>query len=427
VWNDTQRYGRRGVPSLGANALTFVIVGVVVLINSVAWGIPLLTGTERPTRTETGAMQNDLAAVTTVTIPSPTPRPARLSVGQPSVPLPEIAPNGSLPAGHLARSGLHANTTRPPKTLYPRPERAPDLLLLPVNNTEPGEVTLDAKPVRERNARHRAPDLAIVSPYAPGVRTNAPPSTERSNSPAPSALAKFDRDTTLERAREIAQRAARRFAEMRARLELRDQSWPQTTGSSLLPLDARRSTASLIGSSSSVAKNAVADIDPELVRSPLLPPLKGARDEDHPADKDKTVPSTVTRQPNRTPEVAQPVRIAYVPIPAANSRPLRSSGSVPTQDVPSINTTVMRASVVSQADEAVDTQNATKAVQTPQAPKPTRPRTERNRRAEHRASRDARQRTRNRTVRRQRAKKVDGFRKNFHRQLVRANFFGSLR
>jgi hypothetical protein len=38
-----------------------------------------------------------------------------------------------------------------------------------------------------------------------------------------------------------------------------------------------------------------------------------------------------------------------------------------------------------------------------------------------------RNRNRARSAQRRRPRKVDGFRKNFHRQLVKANFFGSLR
>ena len=425
MWSDTQRYGRRGASSLGSNTLTFVIVGVVVLINSVAWGIPLLTGTERPTPTETVARLNDPVSATNGTIPHPTPRPAGLSAGQSSVPLPEMAPSGSRLAGHLAPSELHENTTRPPKTLYPYAERASDLLLLPVNNSEPAEVKIDDnKSVLERSNGDRAPDLAMVSPYAPGVRMLRPPGTERSNSPAPYALQDSDKETTLERAREIAQRASRRFAEMRARLESRDQSRPQTTGNALLPLDARRPTASLIGSSSTT-KNAVAEVPPELIRSPLLPSLTVARDDDVPPDK--TGPSAVVRKPNQTPEVTRPVRIASVPIPAANSRLSPSIEGVAAQDDASIEASVNRAPMVSQADEAVDKENTTQSAPTARTTRATRARTERPRRGAQRVSRDARQRTRNRRTQRRRAKKVDGFRKNFHSQLVRANFFGNLR
>lgn len=362
MWSDTQRYGQRGTSSLGSNTLTFVIVGVVVLINSVAWEIPLPTGTERPTPTETVARLNDPVSATNGTIPHPTPRPAGLSAGQSSVPLPEMAPSGSRLAGHLAPSELQENTTRRPKTRYPHPERAPELLLLPVNNSEPAEVTTDDKSVLVRSNGYRAPDLAMVSPYAPGYRMLRPPATERSNSPAPYALQDLDKETTLERAREIAQRASRRFAEMRARLEPRDQSRPQTTGNALLSLDARRPTASLIGSSSTT-KNAVAEVPPELIRSPLLPSVTITGDDDVPADT--TVPSAVVRKPNRTPEVAQPVRIASVPIPAANSRPSPSIEGVTAQDDASVEASVYRAPMVSQADEAVDKENTTQSAPTP--------------------------------------------------------------
>lgn len=406
--SETRRSRRRTAPGLATNALTFSIVGVVVLVNSVAWGIPLLTGTDR------GGSQHHAkrpVSLTTGAIPRPARRPdmpARVSA---PVPLPErlLAP------GMSEQSGPDATQAASPKTLYPMPEPAPAKLLQPPSELRPEPQS--TREVRTVSApRYGWRDTAMVSPYAPGFRVK--PEAKAKAAPPSSPAEALARDTTLERARQIARRAAQRFEAMRARLEAPESRHQAEANGHTLPLSARQPTASLIGSSSA-SKSAFADVRPRIVRRPIqpdpvaevetspitvaaVPPAARVERRLHDGGADAAAPGSVTASSSAS--VAP-----TVPIPARHVRPLRTAGLSEPRSTPerSRSTPVTR-----HAEPAA------------RSGPPPRSRTER-RRARQAALR-AKRRER-RLASRRKPRKIDGFRPGFHRQLVSVGFFGAQR
>jgi hypothetical protein len=422
VWSETRRYDPRDTTWPGSNTLTFLIVGFVVLINSVAWGIPLLTNAHTATEESTSIPATGGAI----------PRPSRVGMDLPSrgapVPLPAMAPNGHPESAPAARNISSEHVNWAPKTLYPQPERAPEQLLGPPN--EIVAAAPDAAPARGLDVRPRNPDLAFASPYAPGVRIQPRTGSQGSGVTPPQSSYEHDRDSTLARAREIAQRASRRFEAMRARLEERETSSPHETDATVLPLDARRQTASLIGSGRA-AKSAVASVRPNLIHQPISRAQEVASIEvssSPPPKPSASAPSAAGPEAaiaDPRPLAATPVT---VPIPTVHRRPDPPSQIATAQEPPRgpvESEPVARTDGTTGAGETKPAGQKPKVASSSRTAEVANGRAERRRRAAQRRQNTTRRPTQQASRRRQ--QKIDGFGKNFHRQLVSANFFSNQR
>ena len=422
MWSETRRYDPRGPTWPGSNTLTFLIVGFVVLINSVAWGIPLLTSAK------TAPGEGTSIPATTGAIPRPIRGAMDLASRGAPVPLPAMAPNGSTETAPAARYASAEQVNRAPKTLYPQPERAPEQLLGPPN--EIAAAAPDAPPAREPDIRPRNLDLAFVSPYAPGVRIQPRADSQSSGVTPPRSSYEHDRDSTLARAREIAQRASRRFEAIRARLQEREASSPHETGATALPLDARRQTASLIGSGRA-AQSPVTPVRPNLIHPPISPSQEVASIEvssSPPPKPSASAPSAAGQEgaiADTRPLAATPVT---VPIPTVHHRPDPPSQIATAQEPPR---DPIASEPVARTDDTTATGETKPTGQKPKVASSSRPaevasgRAERRRRAAQRRQNRTRRRTQQAS--RSRQQKIDGFGKNFHRQLVSANFFSNQR
>lgn len=402
--SETRRNRARTAPGVATNVLTASIVGVVVLVNSVAWGIPLLTGDgdSDPARNA-----KRLDSITTGAIPRPERRPEMEAGATSPVPLPVLSPMPAVEPSGSDVSGRRGAGPRSPKTLYPLPESAPSQLLVPPS--KPASTPPETRVTRTASAPTFAwRDTARVSPYAPGVRMkqleNAAPSTKR----PPAQAYELAKDTTLERARQIARRAAERFEAMRARLDAPQSSRQAGLSSQTLPLGARPPTASLIGSTSA-SKSAFAYVRPRIVRRPIEPA----------APKVQSAPVAIAAAPvtpvdlgsirNRAEDAgrvepsapAQQAAIASdaVPVPSLHHRPRQMASLTKSPSTAKQRTT--RPSVA-------------------RAARPVR-RDAAQRRLKRRITR-LKNRGR-RVASRRPQRKIDGFRPSFHRQLVSANFF----
>jgi hypothetical protein len=418
VRSETRQSRLRTAPGPATNALTLSIVGVVVLVNSVAWGIPLLTGTDR------GGTSNHAkrpAPITTGAIPRPARRPEFPADTSALVPLPArlpaTAPDAVKPA-HAKRDNTQAVSL---KTLYPLPEPAPAKLLVPPS-PPPAEAPATRKVRIVSAPRYGRNDTALVSPYTPGVR-GKPAAKKRQLNPVPEAL---PNDTPLSRAREIARRAARRFEAMRARLEAPETHSQVAAGShTTLPLSATHPTASLIGSSSA-SKSAVAYVRPRIVRRPIQTEPARAADETpitvaaapQGTAADEAVPRQAADTSGRHADA--PSADAVVPVPSLNPRP-RPHRTASLEERKA-------------APERSAKRPLTRAAEPASRPAPavheSHASTSSRRRAERRHARQAVDRAKRRQRRiasRRKPRKIDGFRPSFHRQLVSVGFFGAQR
>lgn len=388
---------------LTSRALTAAIVASVVLVNSVAWGIPLLVGSDR----SRPALDRTDVKTGSVTKPD---KPATghrrrvtktvMQVQRALIPLPDQAPQ-RLSLQGLRKSALYnigraeplppppamlAVPSRPwqsrqPITLFPRPEAAPELL----QSSRLATTTDDAiaPPRRFTQTRNSVRDIVLVSPYTPGVRV-APDG--RGHEWRHRNLRTPEGATTLDKAKAIARRAARRFEQMRDRmagLDAGDASNEERARSrALMPVASRppRIVDGAVGHYAS--KSAYSHVRARLIRQSLgqigtlpsdISTMQAARVS---ATSDVNTPhSAGDIHPNSAVKVSQPKRVARLtPKMTARSRRRRAR--------------IRGTAVLRKQRQAANRRRAT--------------------------------RRRDRSTR-----KINGFRSDFHRQLVAANFFGN--
>lgn len=392
-----------GARILSSRALTPAIILCVVLINSVAWGIPLLLGMENRVTTAGGAIQITTGALSK---PPSVDRRQVNSVSRPIVPLPRRAPIRQ--AGRVALSDKAAErasgaqapkstSSAPsgiPSTLFPRP--VPRLALNEERKPEAIAIRGDvAKQVFHSQAKRRhVRDVVLVSPYTPGVRIspNRHGHGWRHRNPIANAG-----QTTLSTAKDIALRAARRFEEMRDRMAKLDARTASGHRESKLNRQLLRPVVSqpprIAGQTSGLSdtRSSQVFVRARLVRRPIV----GAR-------VSQQTPETQTLQ-TQAAELSrhQTIRSGASKRPSSNQRRLARLTPPPVS-------------------------NKTKRVRRTILRGRTKVRRGRVRRAKQQRSRTARRVVKTRqTKRRDRSRKVNGFRRGFHRQLVAANFFGS--
>jgi hypothetical protein len=490
VWDVWADKGRTPVEtsrkSSATSISTFAIVGVVVLANSVAWGIPLLTGDARlggagmaggpsaSAQDRPGADQQadgahldrSSSSLATGSVPLPE-RSAAFAVGR-GVPLPARAPALGGEADLRAGAAASDLVPRPVKTLYPRPEPAPPSLLAPpsapargpveISQAMPSDVSADNpsdaaatfrtgglpdrladRPTAEtatiapaavaRPKREESSGVAFVSPYAPGVRIKKPhrdhplAGTAAAATPEPYRLST---DTTLDRARRIARRATERFEEMRALLEARERASQTELAGAIVPPGVSRPVASLLGSTRA-ARSAGADLDPRLVDRPV-------RDATEIATASAAAPASVSRPapasipPTKSMPDTPPVRTARLSAAAAVDPTTLTRSSAERSVMPDVARPPIPVAHFDYeaAANRVDRPAATSKAHDVRPAEPRRPRTVPHRRMTTDRQQVERRRPR-RSAQHRRSRKIDGFRPSFHRQLVSANFFGGQR
>ncbi len=393
---------------LTSRALTAAIVASVIFINFVAWGIPLLVGLghSRPAHDGTDIKTGSVARPDWPA----TGRRGRvtktvLQVQRALIPLPDQAPE-QLSLQGLRKSALHkigraqslpppptmlALPSRPwqskqPITLFPRPEAAPELVQsASLATTTDGAIAPLRGFTRTRNSVR---DIVLVSPYTPGVRV-APDGRghewRHRNVRTPTGA------TTLDKAKAIARRAARRFEQMRDRMAGLDARGAAAGGEerarsrALMPVASRppRIVDGAVGRYAS--KSAYNYVRARLIRRSIghvgtppsdIPTMQAARVSARP---DVNTPhSAGDTRPNPAVKVSQPKRIARLtPKETARSRRRRARAR---------GAAVLR----------------------------------KQRQASRRRGARRRETRRHRSTR-----KINGFRSDFHRQLVAANFFGN--
>lgn len=378
---------------LSSRTLTVAIVSSVVLINSVAWGIPLLVKSGQP-----GALL-DGSKVTTDALPrSSGSVEKRLEIKAAKIALDADRALIPLPAKAPMREEAQAVLqSREPATMFPRPQAAPVLLLQA--SQEATAPDRDGAVKRGRGVvleRHAARDIVLVSPYTPGVRV-APDG--RGHEWRHRNLRISSGPTTYDRAKAIARRAAQRFEQMRdrmAKLNVRDAgstNAERVRRLALLPVAPRppRIVTGSIGRRAT--KSASNYIRSRLVRRPIGHSIARLPRNFSPAFVMSVAPapamSSGAPTVNSGKRVAQPRRVAR----------LTTTATIRTQRKRA------RSRAVRSRRNAARTR---------------RLRVKRNRAT-------ARRRITRRTVRRSRrpARRINGFRRGFHRQLVAANFFGN--
>lgn len=367
-----------------SRALTAAIVSSVVLVNSVAWGIPLLVGSgqskSRPAYSDirTGSLPkaqpgSNFSRTALKPIESRLPLP----VQAPPIGTAQVAKQVAAVSG----VGEQRSAKRRPITMYPRPEPTP--ILGKQVRSQPAPKLASARTTTQSGVRRTVREVVLVSPYTPGVRI------------APGALnnewrhrqvgSAADGVSTLDKARAIARRAAQRFEQMRDRITRADRHAADPDRSqrrsALLPVAPRPPRiVEAPGGRRSASKSAHSYVRARLVRRPI-----GASGTAAPR----------TRQFALAPADIGSMSGAATPAEASQAtRPSRVVRPSPT----------VRGAARRRTSER-----------------------SRRRVARARARRRSvvRRRARQRTVRTRRApRKVNGFRRSFHRQLVAANFFG---
>lgn len=379
---------RLSAKSLSSSMLTFAIVACVVVVNSVAWGIPLLLGED--------GRANSLPAAVSITTGSVAKPPKtdrrRVEVSTaPPVPLPRPAPPRETKRTGLSfqtASQTSAPTRSKPSTLFPRPE--PRLIL----RSEPGSSTVmvgrEVSKVLSvsRPKRTHFREVVLVSPYTPGVRVSP---NRRGHEWRHRNLRAQDTRTTLDTARAIALRAAQRFKEMRNRMAKLDAQTASVLSEGRLNRQSMRPVAPrpprIAGQSSgfSESRSARAFVRARLTRRPI----EGA--------------------------VTSPQRAMTRSVKLPRDQASLSHGATRTL---SGNGRIARFAPVSS--------RKIKRVGRSKARDRTRARRAKARRAKRHRSRITQRLVRARKTRRKsRSRKINGFRRGFHRQLVAANFFGS--
>ena len=372
---------------LSSRTLTVAIVSTVVLINSVAWGIPLLV-TASQQRTVLDGSKTNAASPPTLPEPRVERRGNRMATVAPPkarkrIPLPVQAPGSE----HL-RALLQS---REPATMFPRPVAAPA-----------ATKTLSASAVRNRvgardlggpqRERYAARDIVLVSPYTPGVRI-APDG--RGHEWRHRNLRSSSGPTTIDRARAIARRAAQRFEQMRDRMAKHNARGSAPTvedrahGLALLPVAPRppRIVTGSVGRSAT--KSSRSYIRARLVRRPI---------------------TSISLQPPRNFSPAFVMSVAPAQAAAPPSEETRSG--------------------VEQRVAHLTPPSTVRVERTRARPRKVRRRrgTARAREKWRRARRHRATRSRHTRRTRQRSRgprRINGFRRGFHRQLVAANFFGT--
>jgi hypothetical protein len=448
---------------LSSRSLTVVIVGSVVLVNSMAWGIPLLVGkrqvqyglASKSTQSASSLATRALAQrrptgdVQSAMVPLPELRPARRVRQEQPIPLPDPAPHKATRSGSVIANAvvLAMHNRAAAAALYPRPEAA---VLSPItrplpNATGPGKppAALRAETFVTRKLPMR--DIVLVSPYTPGVRVS---SVGRGYAWRHHAPRSSSRPSTLDTARAIARRAAKRFEDMRnriAKFDRRDKELAmqeRRRQRALLPVAPRPPRIVNHSGSRSAVKSAQKFLRPRLVRRPLgrsttmrTAQLKIAAAAPASAAKVRTLSRSHTATSNTTRQrkqrrIGQPDRVAR--LLHATRRAQEAQSNIQTTE---------RRQRLSALKVAIGHRNRplTKQISnTSRAAARQRDRAERHRRARRSivSSRTSSRRStarrhwrssarRSRHAKRRRSRRIDGFRRNFHRQLANVNFFGT--
>lgn len=447
-----RKYGKTGhsfVRLLSTRALTGAIIASVVLVNTVAWGIPLLSG--RDHRAELVAGSN----IKTASLPRPTAPASSLAETLPSHP-PGSAPTRShLPPAPVAKSAIWSMplpsqgpimaqpvstsavprfafvtsdapiallipSEQAPATLYPRPETPPRNLFL--NETAPPSSVVPAKaqpasaPARPREAEIGPREIVLVSPYTPGVRT-APNGHGREWRHR--NLRASQGATTLDTAKAIAKRAAEQFEQMRDRMAKLDAQSADLSESerarsrALLPVAPQPPRVVDSGIGRSLAKSAYSFVRPRLVRRPIGGSVIASAYNPSVAPEAAS-PSTETSAVQRAQRPAQgePTKVERQ---MKRQRALARANAVRI-DLKRAN--LRKANLRRAALKRRYNLNAKR--------KRLAVAREKRRSAQRRAFRvgAARARvTKRRRYSSRRGRKIDGFRRSFHRQLVASNFF----
>ncbi|MFY0613228.1 MAG: hypothetical protein JXQ99_16975 [Hyphomicrobiaceae bacterium] len=369
---------------LSSQTLTVAIVSSVVLINSVAWGIPLLVKAGEADPVQDISSTNTIAAPT---LPTPLVKRAEGKVvksafrgsSAPVIPLPAKAPE-------FEQERLHS---REPATLFPRPQAAPELLQVTTAAAAP--VRLGAPQRSRQRARHSARDIVLVSPYTPGVRV-APDG--RAREWRHRNLRSSSGTTTFDKARAIARRAAQRFEQMRdrmAKLDARDAATNEerARGLALLPVAPRppRIVTGSVGRSAT--KSAHNYVRARLIRRPIGDAIVWPPRNFSPAFVMSVAPAEAIVVPADSPSAQPTQRLARLTATAVARSPRRRSRSVRSRRSAARARSKWLRAKRSRASRAVRT---------------ARRRSKRYRRY---------------------PRKINGFRRSFHRQLVAANFYGT--
>lgn len=400
---------RRFLPS---NCLTIAIVGTVVLVNSVAWGIPLLV------RDEDRPAMDQMAGIGAVA------RSAlqHSSLVTAAIPLPVPAP----PHSDIARTGL-APVSRPPATLFPRPEPAPRFA---TQSVAAGRI----RPA-ERSPQGRQ-EIVSASPYSPGVRPGADGGLEWRHR----ILHDPSGASTLEAAKAIARRAAERIDQMRDRMAKLDAPLSEDENArqrTLLPVAPQ--PPRIVGNFG-VAKNEQSSVRPRLVRRPIgtrvatsAPAPQVASAAVRPASELRFSRQLAARQravaatePQRPARLSPPSESAVSAADAARAaRAASAARAARTAEVARADE-VARIEAAATARRRLAALNAAAPRRTLEQHVRVRPaRATRYRRKQRNEVRMARQRPRIPNENIGNRGRIDGFRRGFHRQLVRSNFFGS--
>ncbi|MFT7578245.1 MAG: hypothetical protein ACI9XZ_004652, partial [Alphaproteobacteria bacterium] len=306
---------RANAQFLTSRALTVAIVVSVVLVNSVAWGIPLLVG-----GSSHSSPLLDSSRMTTGTISKlkkarqPSTKLAKQSpqkIYAGLVPLPNQAPGRAYEAvvhsaksvsENVGRQGLpELALSSKPSTLFPRPEPR---LELPKPPRIAAAVHDNAGTKRQLHLkiRKRAQGVVLVSPYTPGVRISPKGSGHEWRH---RNLRVANGQTTLDTAKAIASRAARRFEQMRDKMANLDVRRARGFGEggahrrALLPVAPQRPRIAGNSDAHSVSKSARNYVRARLVRRPLAG-VASSQTRTSGASRDP-IPTNVNRRITRPP------------------------------------------------------------------------------------------------------------------------------
>jgi hypothetical protein len=388
---------------LTSRALTVAIVASVVLINSVAWGIPLVVGGSRNL-----SPLLDGSRMTTGTVPKLEKAGERSTkiTKQPHrslVPLPGQAPSytdvSSINSAKQVAGPVEPLTVTPsrkPLTLFPQPE--PRLKLpKPPRIAAAVHDRRSAKRQASPNARELVRDVVLVSPYTPGVRISP---KGRGHEWHHRNLRVANGQTTLDTAKAIARRAARRFEQMRdkmARLDARNARGlrdGRTHRRALLPVASQPPRIAGYNSGRSASKSARSFVRARLVRRPLAG-AAALRAHIRPVNT-----RLVHARPISRDQIPTNVNLRLTQSPVSGAFKLRQVARL----MPVARRTIKRS-----RRSIARNRTGGKA-----------------KRSYRRKRRIVRRTAKVRhSQRRRRSRKVDGFRRGFHRQLVAANFFGN--
>ncbi len=429
------------------------IVASVAAANLISWGIPLLSTAfgyddgespsgpvvvSRPVISgSTIAAADKLGAIAgdwSVRVAAAAPSDPAMQRPSAIVPLPVHAPTGSetqadlvpLPGKRLrgkvrpSVASLFANDPDEHRTpaLYPFPEAPPKVW--PVQVTEARQaaraIKRQPKAASTKKLKSKSRDVVLVSPYSPGVRIDA----------ADGGHAWRHRDhrqpevSTLELARRIAARTARRFREMREQMTRHDARMslgarvPEQVRASLLPVSPR--PPRIVGRDGQV--KVVASTNAPPVRNRLIRQPTGPAVASNPSDAVKRSKYSRELAAERAPD-ARATRSRIFPVARKKTAP----GPVVAIAMPERRTTI--ADPKPAARSPARRESLEKPVRQIRRIKQVRRNPPRQIRRKRPTRRIVERPRRVAGWSKRRAKRINGFRPSFHRMLVRGNFYGN--